>query len=103
MKIAIIGTGQMGQTFAKRWLATGHEIVLASRTPETTTVPLDCPIVSYADAAEFGDVIVFAFPWHAMTDIMPELGKLRNKVVIDAINPLMNSGSLAVGHKTSAG
>ena len=93
----------MGQTLAKRWQAVGHDIVLGSRTPATTRIPLACRIVSLADAAAFGEVIVFAFPWHALTDILPEIGKLRNKVVIDAINPMMSSGSLAVGHKTSAG
>ena len=103
MKIAILGTGRMGQAFAKRWLATGHDIVLGSRTPDSRTVPISCPVMSLAAAVEFGDVVVFAFPWHAMTDVRREIGKLKNKVVIDAINPLMSSGSLAIGHKTSAG
>ena len=103
MRIGILGTGRMGQTFAKRWLDSGHEVVLGSRTPRAPHFPENLNVVSLAEAVEFGEIIVFAFPWHALTDILREIGKLKNKVVIDAINPLMSSGSLAVGHKTSAG
>lgn len=103
MKIGILGTGRMGQTFASRWSASGHEVVLGSRSPQTSQLPIDIPVVSLNEAVTFAEVIVFAFPWHALTDILREVGKLKNKVIIDAINPLMSSGSLAVGHKSSAG
>jgi len=35
MKIGIIGAGHMGATLGELWVAAGHEVFLAARSPET--------------------------------------------------------------------
>lgn len=107
MNIAIIGTGRMGETFARRWVERGHDITLGSRDPERAAV-LAAEIApgvgatSPASAVAPAEVVVLAFPWYAATDVFREVGDLSGKVVVDCINPLMSSGKLALGHKTSA-
>ncbi len=110
MKIGILGTGRMGQKLAEIWSKLGHEVMLGSREAakaermaqemghgvrggDYQTTAVDTP----------QEIIVFAFPWYALTDVQREIGKLEGKIIIDCLNPLMSSGSLALGHKWSAG
>lgn len=109
MKIGIIGTGRVGKMLATQFAKHGHEVCLGSReasrgTAVAQTLGLDG--VHGGDlttAVTHGDVIVFAFPWYALIDVVRVVGKLEGKVIIDCINPLTSSGSLALGHKRSAG
>ena len=103
MKIAVIGTGKMGQTLAERIRDAGHEVAMGSRDPAGRQVASAIPVTTMIEAVNSSEIVAFAFPWHALTDVLREVGTLRGKIVIDAINPFMSSGSLAIGHKTSAG
>ena len=38
MRIGIIGTGNVGAMLGKRWAATGHEVILGAREPESAKV-----------------------------------------------------------------
>ena len=107
MKISILGTGRMGKKLAQIWAENGHEIWLGSRNAERAIAiagELGQGIkgATLAHAATQTDLVVFAFPWYALTDVIRELDKLEGKIIIDCINPTMSSGSLAVGHKWSA-
>jgi predicted dinucleotide-binding enzyme len=58
------------------------------------------------DAARQGDVVVLALPWNVAESAVKALGDLRNKIVIDAMNPLvMKDGVLKLerGFTTSGG
>ncbi len=109
MKIAILGTGRVGCTLATIWAKLGHDIMLGSREAargQQVAAGLNHPQISGGNlisACEHGDVILFAFPWYALTDIARAVGKLQGKIIIDCINPMTSSGSLALGHKRSAG
>lgn len=107
MKIGILGTGQMGRTLAQIWADLGHEIYMGSREAavgQNVAAELGRGIQggTQAEAAEFGQAILFAFPWYALTDVQRAVGPLADKIIIDCINPVMSSGSLALGHKWSA-
>lgn len=92
MKIGIIGTERIGTAAGKIWSAAGHEVRLA---PQEQSV---------AEAVAWCDVALLACAWFEFTDVEREIGdRLDGKVVIDCINPLKSSGSLALGHKWSAG
>jgi predicted dinucleotide-binding enzyme len=64
---------------------------------------------TFADAVEFGDVIVLALLWAGAENAIKLAGpeNFAGKVVIDAINPLVfepgKGPALAVGHTDSAG
>lgn len=108
MKIGILGTGKMGKKFAEIWVGLGHEVMLGSREAakaEQVAQEIGRGVRGgdYLSTAVENDLIVFAFPWFALTDIQREVGQLKGKIIIDCINPFMSSGSLALGHKWSAG
>lgn len=108
LKIGIIGPGQVGTTLAKLWSQAGHRLFLGSREPEKAAVIAselggDMQGGGIQWAAEQADVLLFSFPWYALVDIEREIGKCAGKIIIDCINPITSSGSLALGHKRSAG
>jgi predicted dinucleotide-binding enzyme len=93
MKIGIIGTGHIGGTLAKLWVAAGHEVLLSSRHPDELA-PLAKQLGPRArvgtpkEAASFGDVVLVSVPYKAL----PELGRdlkaeLAGKIVLDTCNP----------------
>lgn len=108
MKIAIIGTEAVGKMLGHKWSQAGHDVMFGSQEVATAlSIAAEIPTTTggtITDAAAFCDVALLAFPWYAFTDIERIIdGQLDDKVVIDCINPLKSSGSLAIGHKWSAG
>ncbi len=105
MKISIIGTGRIGRTLAQTLKY--HDIFLGSRNEENgARVAADLGVQGggIVAAAQWCEVCIFAFPWFAFTDVEREIGDLLDgKIIIDPINPLRSTGSLAIGHKRSAG
>jgi hypothetical protein len=67
MKIGIIGTGRIGGTLAKLWVAAGHEVLISSRHPDQLK-PLAKALGPRArvgtpkEAAAFGDVVLVSVP-----------------------------------------
>ena len=108
LKIAIIGPGHVGVTLATLWSQNGHKIFLGSREAAKAEIIAaelgnDMQGMGIAQAAERADILLFSFPWYALVDIEREIGKCAGKIIIDCINPITSSGSLALGHKRSAG
>ncbi|MFX1522829.1 MAG: NADPH-dependent F420 reductase [Promethearchaeota archaeon] len=108
MKIGIIGTGNMGKTLGKLWVAKNHLIMFGSRDPVNVLKLAQSfgPNVSggtYAEAAQFGEIVVLAVPWSSAKDTIEVLGDLKGKILIDCTNAVApNLGGLLVGHTTSA-
>ncbi len=99
MKVAILGTGEVGKSLAAGFKKHGHEVKLGHRDPKEP----------YADAAKFCEIAVLATPWsgtqNAITLADPK--NLAGKVVIDVTNPLKfeegKPPALAVGGDDSGG
>ncbi len=116
MKIGILGTGDVGKTLASGFIALGHEVKMGSREAHNekaaawvSTSGINASAGTFAEAAEFGDIVVLALLWTGTENAL-KLAGARNfagKVVIDAVNPLVyESGKLpvlAIGHTDSAG
>ena len=86
MKIAIIGTGNIGGTLGRRWLAAGHEVTYGSR-DRAGEGPGGAPQMAVGDAIADADVVVLAVPGRAVADVVAANGAaLSGKVVIDAVN-----------------
>jgi 8-hydroxy-5-deazaflavin:NADPH oxidoreductase len=86
MKIAVIGTGNIGGTLGRRWLAAGHEVAYGSR-DGTGEGPGGAPQMAVGDAIADADVVVLAVPGGAVAEVVAENGAaLGGKVVIDAAN-----------------
>lgn len=87
MRLAILGTGNVAQTLARRWSAAGHEITFGSRDP-ASKVGLDDPVTSSATAVAGTDVVVNATPGSASLELVEGLGAavFAGKVLIDVAN-----------------
>ncbi|MDJ0976295.1 MAG: NADPH-dependent F420 reductase [Planctomycetota bacterium] len=109
MDIAIIGSGNVGGTLARRWAAGGHTVRFGSRNPESEKLTAlvaeigdNASATTIAGACEGADVLVLATPWSATEDAITAMGDLTGRVLIDCTNPLKDDLSgLAIGTDTS--
>ncbi len=97
MRIGILGTGVVGSSLGKGFIALGHDVKMGARTANhekaLAWVAEQGPHASqgtFADAARFGDVLVFATLGVANPEVAKAAGidAFAGKVVIDATNPL---------------
>lgn len=97
MKIGILGAGKIGSTAARLFVAAGHEVAISnSRGPDSLRklereLGPDIHAATVAEAAAFGEIVLLAVPWH-LEEALPPSHLLRNKVVIDAMNPYRPEG-----------
>ena len=102
MLIAIIGTGNVGGALAKAWSRAGHRVVLGVRDvadPKVAALAREtkADVKRPAEAATSAEVVTLALPWQAAEDAVKALGGLKDKIVIDCMNPLaMQDGKLGL-------
>jgi NADPH-dependent F420 reductase len=107
MKVAIIGTGNVGTALGATLVKAGHEVTLAARdVAKTQSVASETgatPAPTALDAASQADVVVLAVPFTAEQDVAREIASATvGKVVIDTANPLKPDYSgLATGPEAS--
>jgi len=86
MRIAVIGTGNIGGTLGSRWRAAGQDVVYGSRSGPGEG-PGGAPLQPVGEAIAGADVVVLAIPGGAVADLLGEHGPaLAGKTVIDATN-----------------
>ncbi|MGH2575295.1 MAG: NADPH-dependent F420 reductase [Ignavibacteria bacterium] len=108
MNIGIIGSGKMGVSIGKLWAAKNHNIYFAALTLEESKAAAESingsvKFGSISDAVDFADVILFSIPYSAVKKVIKETGSLKNKIIIDCINPLSpDARTLLIGHSSSA-
>lgn len=108
MKIAIIGTGNMGAGLASTLAAAGHEISVGAR--DLTKAAALAEKIGHgavgggiAAAAKLADVVILALPFGAASDAIKQAEGLAGKVLIDISNPISaDYKELVIGHTTSA-
>ncbi|MGX6600827.1 NADPH-dependent F420 reductase [Micromonosporaceae bacterium Da 78-11] len=94
MHISVIGAGQLGATLAAWCAESGHDVALTSRHPErlgylVTQMGSHAHAMPVADAAAFGDVVLFTPNWESAKEALDlSADGLAGKVVIDATNPV---------------
>ena len=94
--IAVIGTGDMGNSFGPRLASLGYRIVYGSRNPTSDKVTAlvkqtgnGASATTQRDAAQQGDVVLLALGWPAMETVTQSMGNLDGKVLIDLSYPPM--------------
>ncbi len=108
MKIGILGTGNLGRSLAKPWAEKGHEIVFGSRDPEKAlemaeSMGKNVCSGTYAEAAQWAEVVVLAVPYTAALDVLQAAGDLTGKILVDCTNPIYpDLAGLQIGLNTSA-
>lgn len=92
--VAIIGTGDMGDSLGLRFAELGYSVIYGSRQPDgekaqgvaRRTGP-NASVTTQRQAAQSGDIVVLAVPWPAMETVAQSLGSLDDKIVIDVSFP----------------
>lgn len=97
MKIAILGgTGALGLGLASRWIRSGHEVLIGSRTIESAksacgklNINEDQGMLNL-DAANLADIACLTVPFSFQLDILSEVkDALSGKILIDGTVPLV--------------
>lgn len=110
MNIAIIGAGNVGGALGAGWAKAGHKVRFGVRdTAKPEVVKLlknigpNAAATGLAEAAAFGEVVVFTTPWNATQAAVRAAGDLAGKIVVDCTNPLKpDLSGLALGPDNSA-
>ena len=97
MKIAVLGTGMVGNAIATKLVQLGHQVIVGSRTADSEageqwlrSVGGKAQIATFADAAAFGEI---AFDCtngaHSLSALrLAGAQNLRGKILIQVANPL---------------
>jgi predicted dinucleotide-binding enzyme len=93
MRIGIIGAGKVGGGLGKLWVRAGHQVFFSSRHPNRLKVLVEeagsgAYSGNVADAALFGDVILFSPNFWGVDGALEATGPLKGKTVVDVTNPL---------------
>jgi 8-hydroxy-5-deazaflavin:NADPH oxidoreductase len=107
MKIAIIGTGNVGGALATKWAQKGHEIYLGVRDKNNfkgkeLLQNQNTKVFSIKEAVEKSEVILFSTPAPLTVEVTKSLGDTSGKIIIDAMNVVMNRGPLGYKYTTEA-
>lgn len=106
MKIAIIGSGNIGAALGRAWMLKGHSVTYGVR--DLAHPGLPPPLTSsgaktatVADAVTVADVVVLAVPFGAVADVARAIPDWQSKIVVDCTNAIGPGPSLLHGHTDS--
>lgn len=108
MKVAIIGTGNMGAGLASTLAGAGNEVTIGARDLVKAAALADkvghgAVGGGIAAAAKLADVVILALPFGAAAEAIKLAEGLAGKVVVDISNPISaDFKELVIGHTTSA-
>jgi predicted dinucleotide-binding enzyme len=94
MKVGVLGSGDVAKVLAGGFVRHGHDVMIGSRTPaklaEWAASHPKAATGTFADAAQFGELIVLAVKGTAAHEALQlaGTGNLARKTVIDATNPI---------------
>ena len=92
IRIGVIGAGNIGGTIGTLWVRNGHEVMFASRHPETLASMVSelgpkAKAGTPEEAITFGEAVFIAVPYKAYPDLAKDVGSaLKGKIVLDAGN-----------------
>lgn len=88
--IAILGTGDMGDSFGPRLAKLGYSVIYGSRNPESERVVAlvertgnGASAMTSDMAARNADIVFLALPWEPMEQVIKSLGDMEGKTIID--------------------
>lgn len=110
MKIAVLGTGNVGGALGCRWAQAGHDVYFGARDRESAEAQgvvqragAQARVGTCAEAVAAADVVLLAIPWDQTRGVLEAAGDLRGKILMDCINPLTpDLKGVTLGHTTSA-
>lgn len=118
MRVGIIGSGAVGKALGAGFADSGYDVMIGTRDPKSEKIQSwisktgkGVKAGTFADAAKFGEIIVFCTLFRAAEDILKMAGKenFKGKIVIDTTNPIADVPpkdgviAFATGNRESAG
>jgi len=97
MKIAVLGTGMVGESIGSKLVSLGHHVMMGSRIAGNekaknwvTTAGSNASSGSFSDAAIFGELVFNCTKGEHSVEVLKHAGitDLKNKIVVDISNPL---------------
>ena len=96
-KVAVLGSGPVGEVLANGLLKHGYAVMRASREPAKleawkSGAKGEASVGTFADAAKWGEIVLLAVKGTAAEEAVDQAGvaNLANKTVIDTTNPIAN-------------
>lgn len=92
MKIAVLGSGNVGSALASGLVKAGHTVsfgvrdVHSAKSITAGTRAAGVPLLTVTDACREAEVIIVTTPPEVVKDLVPQLGDISKKVIIDATN-----------------
>lgn len=107
MKIAIIGTGNVGGALATKWSEAGHSVNLGVKNEDSFKGEhlLDKPntsVMSIQKAVANSEVILLATPAKVAIEVAKSLEDTSGKIIIDAMNIVMGNGPKGFSNTSDA-
>lgn len=108
MKIAIIGSGNVGGALAQKFIKAGHTVLVGAKFPlSEKSIKLATQIgedrfTSVESAVKQCEVIVLATPAPMAVEVAQSLGYTTGKVIIDTMNIVMGRGPVGFSNTTDA-
>lgn len=97
MKIAIIGSGNVGGALAQQWIKAGHTVLIGAKFPlSEKNITLATKIgedrfAAIENAVKQSEVILIATPPTAIFEVLEQMGDVSGKILIDATNSVMKT------------
>jgi predicted dinucleotide-binding enzyme len=92
--VAVIGTGDMGDSLGPKLSEAGYRIIYGSRNPSRAELQElvdqtgnQAKATTQKEAAQEATIVLLAIPWPAMEQVAQNLGNLDGKIVIDVSFP----------------
>ena len=92
MKIAIIGSGNVGGALAQQWAKAGHTVVIGAKFPlSDKNIQLAAKIgedsfTTIESAVKQCEVVLIATPPTAVFEVLEQMGEVSGKILMDATN-----------------
>ncbi|MEM1134679.1 MAG: NAD(P)-binding domain-containing protein [Bacteroidota bacterium] len=107
MKIAIIGTGNVGGALATKWANAGHEIFLGVKDTrnfkgQKLLVNPATSVHSILEAVHAATVVVIATPAQVAIEVAKSLGDTNGKIIIDTMNIIKGNGPSGFNNTSDA-
>lgn len=97
MKIAIIGTGNIGGTLGTKWAKKGHTVIAGVRDADNfkgkeVLAEAQILITIIHEAVQKSEIILISTPATVAIEVAKSLGDTTGKIIIDAMNIVMGRG-----------
>jgi len=111
VRIAVLGSGNVGMSIANGFADAGHDVVIGTRNadkPELDSwLRQGRSALDYRGATDAAELVVLAVPGRLVREIVEQIGPgaFDSKIVVDATNPILHVGDSvepAYGENSSA-